>query len=438
MKTESLNKKAMIITVMFVFLLSLIFVFRQIKHDKAKPVHAKDKIVLEYGTKMSNEDFILQFLDINNPESSTVSVNLDELDTSEVTEGSKLKKGRVDVTLDGTVYPLKIKYAVEDTQMPIMTGPFTLITPYGVMPDFQSLYRAYDLVDGNLIVEARTVLDPKQTGKQDITLFTTDFNGNETEHVVSVTVKEENNNPLGHPEKIAVFGYHGVAQDSKKESDYKNSVYWISVSQFDREMKAIVDEGYTALTLKEFEEWYLHGASIPEKSVLITFDDGIREGISEATPILEKYKLSAVSFNIMKSLREKSNYGIDMDDLLASGHVFEHQSHSYDLHYAFEEDGKSLSALAHSDFDKIKNDFKKTDSIYKPQYMAYPYGSYSPKVTELLEEFGYKLGFVFRTNTSERRLAMPEDGPWAVRRVPIYDHTHIDDFIKTMKGQLNN
>lgn len=434
-KNKVAKRKALLIIIALVCLMTLIFIFRQIQQENAKPVHAKDNIILEYGSKTSNEEFIEKYLDVKNAEEVSISVNLDELDTSEI---GKNKKGRVDVTVDGTVYTLKLKYSVDDTQFPIIVGPFTLITPYGVTPDYASLYKAYDLVDGNLSVEAETELDTKKPGKQDITIATKDFNDNVTEHKVTVTVKEENTAALGNPEKVAVLGYHGVAQDAKKESDYKNNVYWVSTSQFDREMKAIVDEGYSTLTLKEFEDWYLHGAQIPEKSVLVTFDDGIREGIQEATPILEKYKLSAVSFNIMKSLEVDNNYGLRMEDLLASGHVFEHQSHSYDLHYALERKDGSFSALAHSDIERIKEDFKKTEAIYKPKYMAYPYGSHSPKVTQMLEEFDYKLGFLFSSNRSERRLAMPKDGPWAVRRVPILDNTDVKDFVKTLKGQLNN
>ncbi|MEG0328547.1 MAG: polysaccharide deacetylase family protein [Erysipelothrix sp.] len=432
---KRIKNKVILILVAFICLIGLGFVLRQIQQENAKPVHAKDNIILEYGSKIPNETFIENYLDVKEPDQVTISVNLDELDTSKIV---KNKKGRVDVTVDGTVYTLKLKYSVEDTQLPIIMGPFTLITPYGMTPDYASLFKAYDLVDGTLTVEAMNELDATKPGKQDITIAAKDLNNNVSEHKVTISVKEENTATLGKPEKVAVFGYHGVAQDAKKESDYKNNIYWVSTSQFDREMKAIVDEGYTAITLKEFEDWYLRGGKIPEKSVLITFDDGIREGIQEATPILEKYKLSAVSFNIMKSLEVDNNYGLRMEDLLASGHVFEHQSHSYDLHYALERKDGAFSALAHSDIERIKDDFKKTESIYKPRYMAYPYGSHSPKVTQMLEEFDYKLGFLFSSNRSERRLAMPKDGPWAVRRVPVLDNTPIEIFVKTLKGQYNN
>lgn len=67
---------------------------------------------------------------------------------------------------------------------------------------------------------------------------------------------------------------------------------------FDNQMKALKNGGFTPIRLKDLVEFYYDKKALPKKSVLITFDDGIRDSVKYADKVLKKYGLNAVLFLI--------------------------------------------------------------------------------------------------------------------------------------------
>ena len=62
--------------------------------------------------------------------------------------------------------------------------------------------------------------------------------------------------------------------------------------QFTKQMEYLHEEGYTTLTLPEFQAYMEEEIDVPKKSVLITFDDGFKDNYINAYPILKKYDLT--------------------------------------------------------------------------------------------------------------------------------------------------
>ncbi|MDV7403009.1 hypothetical protein RZS08_66915, partial [Arthrospira platensis SPKY1] len=76
--------------------------------------------------------------------------------------------------------------------------------------------------------------------------------------------------------------YHRIG-DAKNDWERK---YCVSPDRFEAHMHALRNAGWTAITLEQFFEW-LHGsAELPEKSLLLTFDDGFLGVHDHAAPVL--------------------------------------------------------------------------------------------------------------------------------------------------------
>jgi hypothetical protein len=88
-----------------------------------------------------------------------------------------------------------------------------------------------------------------------------------------------------HPEKlvgeIPVFTFHTALPD------------W-----FEEQCRHLAANGYRTLTADEFLAALDHPARCPERSVLLTFDDGIKHVWTVAYPLLKKYGLKATCFLI--------------------------------------------------------------------------------------------------------------------------------------------
>ncbi|HEY9281414.1 MAG TPA: polysaccharide deacetylase family protein [Eoetvoesiella sp.] len=86
---------------------------------------------------------------------------------------------------------------------------------------------------------------------------------------------------------VPVLMYHHVSPS--------DGMITTSPTNFESQMAWLAKNGYGSLTTAEFAG-HLNGNPVPEKSVLITFDDGYLDNWVYAHPVLSKYGFSAVMF----------------------------------------------------------------------------------------------------------------------------------------------
>lgn len=86
---------------------------------------------------------------------------------------------------------------------------------------------------------------------------------------------------------VPVLMYHHVSPSS--------GMITSSPSNFESQIRWLASNGYTALTTAQFAE-HMKGKPAPEKSVLITFDDGYLDNWVYAYPVLRKYGYTATIF----------------------------------------------------------------------------------------------------------------------------------------------
>lgn len=88
---------------------------------------------------------------------------------------------------------------------------------------------------------------------------------------------------------LRVLMYHKV-------NDHPGNSVTVPVSLFDEQMAQLRELGYRPVSLDDVRAYYLEGVPLPPKAVLITFDDGYRDNLENALPILRRYGYPAVLF----------------------------------------------------------------------------------------------------------------------------------------------
>ena len=135
--------------------------------------------------------------------------------------------------------------------------------------------------------------------------------------------------------QLPVLLYH----DLLAESGDPNAM---TAAVFDEQMQALQAAGYTTVSLDEVYAYVFNGAGLPEKPLLITFDDGYRSNYELAYPILQKYGMKATIFVIGSSVGKDTykDTGVaitphfsfaEAQEMLDSG-LISIGSHTYDLH----------------------------------------------------------------------------------------------------------
>ncbi|MBX4196204.1 polysaccharide deacetylase family protein [Candidatus Pacearchaeota archaeon] len=128
---------------------------------------------------------------------------------------------------------------------------------------------------------------------------------------------------------IVVLNYHGTLAGDTNES------YKISYTQFKEHMFALKKAGYQTVTIEQLYSFLRGEQSLPPKSFVITFDDGIKDSYYNTDPILKTLNYTAVMFVITgQSLDKESKYYLNKEELhkMAASGRWDLQSHSYQGH----------------------------------------------------------------------------------------------------------
>ena len=88
---------------------------------------------------------------------------------------------------------------------------------------------------------------------------------------------------------LRVLMYHKI-------NDVEKNPLSVPVSMFDEQMALLKDRGYNVVGLQAVIDQYLHGTPLPQRAVLITFDDGYRDNLENALGVLSRYGYPAVLF----------------------------------------------------------------------------------------------------------------------------------------------
>jgi peptidoglycan/xylan/chitin deacetylase (PgdA/CDA1 family) len=203
-------------------------------------------------------------------------------------------------------------------------------------------------------------------------------------------------------QSIPVLMYHRLFHEGSKD---------IIDSQF-REMH---EAGYSSISMDELAA-VMQGkrVNLPDKPIVLTFDDGRREHYTELPAMMERYDLKAVLFGIGKQLDQPLDryFGwSEAKELIATGR-FEMQCHSYDAHrHIVGESGKKAGAYrtpakdadghGHAKFRRA--DLQACKAAYdanleiENHHIAWPFGEYDESLVEMAEAEG----FVSMTTTQE-------------------------------------
>jgi len=88
---------------------------------------------------------------------------------------------------------------------------------------------------------------------------------------------------------LRVLMYHKV-------NDIPENPTTIPVGHFDEQLAQLAELGYRVVDLDAVLDHYTVGAPLPDRAVLITFDDGYRDTLENAAPVLRKHGYPAVIF----------------------------------------------------------------------------------------------------------------------------------------------
>ena len=222
---------------------------------------------------------------------------------------------------------------------------------------------------------------------------------------------------------VPILLYHSV---SDQPSSHIRR-FALTPDAFRRHLARIVEHRRTPLMLSDFVDRAHHGtAELPERPIVITFDDGYADVYENALPALLEFGMPATLYVTTGYLRGRNNKAVrnppgamlglsQLQELVDSGVEVGGHTHT---HPQLDTLGR---ARARDEIASCKAILEDALQL-RVRSFAYPHGYSSPLVRRLVREVGYDSACGVKN-----ALSSLHDNPFALARLMVRDTTRADE-----------
>lgn len=216
---------------------------------------------------------------------------------------------------------------------------------------------------------------------------------------------------------IPVLLYHRVGPETDDLT--------ISTARFEQDMASLAEDGYHTLSLAQVARRLQgHKPQLPDKPLLITFDDGYLDNYANALPILQKYSMKA-SFYIITGMvgNQDRLTGAQIREMAAAGMDFGSHTVTH----------RRLAELSPQEVaDELEQSkFALEQTLGKAvNFIAYPCGSYRPDTLQAAGQAGYIGGF-----STQYGFAM-FNNHFTIKRIPVFHFDRSIAYVLLRKGLI--
>lgn len=219
-------------------------------------------------------------------------------------------------------------------------------------------------------------------------------------------------------QRIPVLMYHRVG-----EPDHAHDIYCIRPDRFAAQMRSLSKNGYSAVSIEDFDAWRHGTKPLPPGAFVLTFDDGFTGVRDYAAPLLHEMGWPATVFLVTGKLGGDSNWQVTVDqpmrphrlmdqaqlrELLTQG--FSLHSHSVNHH--------DLTKLDEAELLQDLLESREAVACLSGQpaaYLAYPYGRHDDRVRALAKRAGFVAAF-----SVESGFNRPDGDDFRIRRLDVF------------------
>ena len=246
---------------------------------------------------------------------------------------------------------------------------------------------------------------------------------------------------------LPIIMYHSVLKN-------RQSKYTIHPDELERDIIKYKEMGYTPVLLREVADWVNNGTQLPEKPMIITFDDGHYNNLHYALPILQKHNAKAV-INVITSYSRfatdspananNPNFSYLTFDNIRTLHesgIIEIGNHTHSMHkfkprYGITKLGNETldeyKTALRTDIEKANTFLTENSNIPRPITFAYPFGKHTKSASQIIQELGFQAMLTCNEGISQIRRG-DQTSLHSLKRYNRNGKARHEDFIKKVFG----
>lgn len=209
---------------------------------------------------------------------------------------------------------------------------------------------------------------------------------------------------------VPILLYHHILKHNGE------NIYTVSEINFRDQMNYLKNNGYSSITTRQLVEAIIEGANLPQKPILITFDDGNENTYLNAFPVMNELGLTGTVYIIANRLKANGFLSVEqLKELINNG--WEVGSHGYTHADLVEHPG----ALR----DEIGESKKKLEDVLETDIFtfAYPFGKATTVTKNWVKQIGYFSGMGLGISNVHS-----ENDIWYLSRRQINNDTSLNEF----------
>ena len=226
---------------------------------------------------------------------------------------------------------------------------------------------------------------------------------------------------------VPILMYHNLNDNYAIE----NANIEMTPAEFEEQMKALLEAGYIPITLYQYVDWENGKTELPDKPVIITFDDGYLNNYTHAFPIVKKYNIPITIFVITQYMGMRSgvtypHFTWEQAKEMQDSGLVEIESHTCaHSNFLLADSETALREIRLSKYLIYKHTGKEA------KFLAYPYGNYTEDVQKMAEKAGY-IGCVKVKAVSPGVNRKGED-VYALKRITAYGGMSGEDLLNCIE-----
>ena len=210
-----------------------------------------------------------------------------------------------------------------------------------------------------------------------------------------------------HRKEVPILCYHQI-RDWKPTDSRTSRDYIMPPADLKAELKMLADSGYHTILPDQLYAYLTRGEALPDKPVMLTFDDTDEDQYTVAWPEMKKYGFRGVFFVMTVSLGKLPHYMTreQVKELSDAGNLI--GSHTWDHHDVRKYQGNDWVI-------QIDKPTKELEAITGKQirYFAYPFGLWNRQALPELRKRGFIAAFQLADKMD------PADPLMTIRRIIV-------------------
>jgi peptidoglycan/xylan/chitin deacetylase (PgdA/CDA1 family) len=223
---------------------------------------------------------------------------------------------------------------------------------------------------------------------------------------------------------VPILMYHHASTPPADADIYRTDLS-VPPARLAAQLDRIAAEGYTTISLYDLAAFLTQGVPLPDKPVIITFDDGYRDNFTNAFPLLKARNMTATFFVVTDFIDEQRPDYLTWDmarAMLAGGMSI--GSHGRNHVSLAGKDTDYLVWQALGSLETIEHELG-----VRPRFVSYPAGEYDQNTIDVFQSAGYWAGVTTRQGATHT-----SDVPFELTRVRVRNTTTPDQLVALLQA----